>query len=148
MRFMCIFFGPHLLALVCAVPGVIYVACMLRVCCVFRHGWKILKSDCNTLQHTATHCDTLQYTATHCITLHHTATHCNTLQHTATHCITLHHTATHCNTLQHTTTQNLYLHPLATVRVVPCVVWVPSLMRVALCHSCVWSHVSCVWSHL
>ena len=89
---MCIFFGPHLLALVCAVPGVIYVACMLRVCCVFRHGWKILKSDCNTLQHTATHCITLQ------------------------------HTATHCNTLQHTTTQNFYLHPLATVRVVPCVV--------------------------
>jgi len=73
-------------------------------------------SDCNTLQHTATHCNTLQHTATvwHAsFVCDLTATHCNTLQHTATmwhasflcdltatHCNTLQHTATHCNTLQ------------------------------------------------
>ena len=27
---------------------------------------KILRTHCNTLQHTATHCNTLQHTATHC----------------------------------------------------------------------------------
>jgi len=42
----------------------------------------LAKSNCNTLQHTATHCNTLQRTATHCNTLQHTATHCNTLQRT------------------------------------------------------------------
>jgi len=30
-------------------------------------------SDCNSLQHTATHCNTLQHTAAHCNTLQHTA---------------------------------------------------------------------------
>jgi len=110
----CIFLGPQLLAMVRAVPCVMYVACMLRVCCVCCHRWKILKSHCNTLQHTATHCNTLQ------------------------------HTATHCNTLQHNATQNFYLHFLATVRVVQCVVWVPFLMRVALCHLCVVPCVMCV----
>jgi len=72
-------------------------------------------TQCQTLQHAATHRLMLKTTLTtthyftltlaHCKTLHHAATHCNTrcntLQHTATHCNTLQHTATHCNTLQH-----------------------------------------------
>jgi len=65
--------------------------------------------------HSATQCNTVQHTATHWVrewvqlrlgpTLSHTP--CNTLQHTATHCSisnTLQYTATHCNTLQHTAT--------------------------------------------
>jgi len=72
---------------------------------ISRPGTNALQhTDCNTLQHTATHCNTLQHTAAHCSTLQHTATHCSTLQHTATHCNTLQHTATHCNTLHHIAT--------------------------------------------
>jgi len=61
-----------------------------------------IQTNCNTLQHTATHLNTMQHTehdATHCNTLQHTATRCNTLQHAATCCNTLQlqHAATHCN---------------------------------------------------
>ena len=83
-------------------------------------------SDCNTLQHTATHCNTLQHTATvwHAsFVCDLTATHCNTLQHTATmwHASFLCDlTATHCNTLQHTAT-----------------VWHASLFLCDLTNSCV-----------
>jgi len=77
-------------------------------------------TQCNILQHAATHgnmlhyaiahynnqisshdleelwdCHTLHFNAVHCITLHHTAAHCNTLQHAATHYTILQHTATH-----------------------------------------------------
>ena len=86
-------------------------------------------TNCNTLQHTATHaampyhkqlsnrrvlqrthCITqqrtatrtpLQRTATH-ILQHTETTHSNTLEHAATHCNTLQHTTTHCNAMQHT----------------------------------------------
>ena len=90
-------------------------------------------TQCNTVQHTATHsvthhttlqksqylvcktrlprapghCNALQHTATHCNILQHTATHCNMLQHTATHFNTLQHTVTYGNTLQHTATHYL-----------------------------------------
>jgi len=69
-------------------------------------------TQCNTLQHiathTATHCDTLRLVVGWLVRMsQHTAAHCNTLQHTATHCNTLQHTATHCNahrnTLLHST---------------------------------------------
>jgi len=59
----------------------------------------------NTLQRTATNCNTLQHSATHfwiCTGM--TTTHCNTMQHTAPYCNILQHTATHCNTLQYTAT--------------------------------------------
>ena len=56
---------------------------------------------CVLPQHTATLCNVLQRTAAHCSTLQHTATHCNTLQRTATYCSTRQHAAAHCNTLQH-----------------------------------------------
>jgi len=46
------------------------------------------------ITHCNTQCNPLQHAATHF------ATHCNILQHAATHCNTLHHTAIPCNTLQ------------------------------------------------
>ena len=87
-------------------------------------------SQCNTLQHTATHCNThlreqsriarnaaanTQCVAVYCSVLHFVAVCCSVLQciavccsvpetEPATHCNTLQHTATHCNTLQHTAT--------------------------------------------
>ena len=100
---------------------------------------KYKTTNCNTLQHTATHCNTLGwatlYTDMHTysqksgrysivdIQRLHTATHCNTLQHTATHCNTLQHTATHCSWRQRDTSElprirqepatwltNMYIH--------------------------------------
>ena len=64
----------------------------------------LLKRDCHTLVHTATHCNALQFVVWQVMgastrdysTLQHTATHCSTLQH-AHH--TLQHTATHYNWL-------------------------------------------------
>jgi len=84
-----------------------------------------LPTQCNSLQHTATHCntlqrmcrethsnilvhtpDTLQLTETHGNIMQHTATHVSgdSLQHTATHCNILQLSVTHGNTLQHTAT--------------------------------------------
>jgi len=97
-----------------------------------------LVAHCNTLQHTATHRRSymphiLQHTATQCNTLQHTATHCNTLQctathrrgctphtmqHTATHSNALQHTATHCNTLQHIKDAAHRLHCNASERLI------------------------------
>jgi len=53
----------------------------------FRAGqgicWIFAKTQCNTLEHTATHYNTLQHTSAHCSTLLHTAAYCSTLLHTA-----------------------------------------------------------------
>ena len=77
--------------------------------CGMSHTHMSVATQCNTLQHTATHCNravwaTLTWVWQHSATRvwQHSATHYNTLQRTATHCNTLQHTATHCNTLQHT----------------------------------------------
>ena len=63
----------------------------------------LLRTHCDTLQHSATRCNTLQHAATYdsravaalCISSVHTATHCSTRQHAATRCNTLQHAATH-----------------------------------------------------
>ena len=93
--------------------------------CTTSAPYTTIPSNCNTLQHAATHCNTLQQTLwairqspaivnkptfpqksptylqkSHiwqCLAI---ALHCNTLQHAATRCNTLQHAATHCNTLQ------------------------------------------------
>jgi len=97
---------------------------------------ELTATQCNTLQHIATHKD-IPHGGTrraHCNTLQHTATHCNTLQHTrriarwdsdtllqhtATHCQTqdVPHVGTwraDCNTLQHTATHCNALQHTAT----------------------------------
>ena len=100
-------------------------------------------TQCNSLQHTATHCNILQrhvllrrislqvcntYQRTHYTTtprlassyflasMRHTTTHCNTQQLTATHCNTLQHTKTHCNIMQHTSMPCLASSPLPPCR--------------------------------
>jgi len=79
----------HAMPITCYAAECCRVLQCVAVCCsglqfsdiVMRHADYVLR--CSVLQ-CCSNCNTLQHTATHCNTLHHTATHCNTMQHTIT----------------------------------------------------------------
>jgi len=80
-----------------------------------RECWKCRDAtQCNTMQHNATHCNTRDTYTYHFIYHSVCAAHLRKVEswgsQTATHCNTLHHTATHCNTLQHLLYKYIHFH--------------------------------------